>query len=133
MTIAIDDVCTEEQLREHLGGQTIDSTGLKPRGWDTCEPARQSALDAVLLALRSRTPPIRDTDLADPTELRQCVLYGAKAQLYELAMTSAADGALFLEKWRIAHRQYNDALRSLAPTLVDGLRGPALSFSYTRR
>lgn len=133
MTIDLEDVCTEAQLAEHLGVQTIDSIGLKPRGWDTCEPARRAALDKVIAALKSRTPPIRDTDLADVTELRNAVLFGAKAHLYELAMSSATEGALFLEKWRIAHKQFTDEVRGLAPTLTDGIRGPAMSFSYARR
>lgn len=133
MTIDIDSVCTEAQLREHLGGQTFDSLGLLPTGWASTEPARQHALEKVLTALRARTPPIRDTDLGDVTELRNAVLYGAKMHLYELAMTSAQEGALFLEKWRMARSQFTDELRALSPTLTDGLRGPAMSFSYARR
>ena len=38
-----------------------------------------------------------------------------------------------LEKWRIANKQFTDEVRGLAPTLTDGIRGPAMSFSYARR
>lgn len=133
MTVSVDDVCTEAQLTLALGGQTADSTGLLPRAWTNCAPARQSALDSVLARLRSRTPPIRDTDLADVTELRPAVIEGAKMHLYELAMSSAADGALFLEKWRIAEKRFRAEMDGLSPTLIDGLRGPARSFSFARR
>lgn len=133
MTISIDSVCTEAELADALGTASIDSIGLRPRGWDTCEPARQQALDSVLSRLRGRTPPIRDTDLSDVTELRPAVIQGAKMTLYELAMTSATDGALFLEKWRMAEKRFRAEIDGLNPTLIDGLRGPSRSFSFARR
>jgi len=133
MTISVDSVCTETQLVTALGGTGQDSLGLVPVGWDNLAPARETALELVLNRLKGRAPPIRDTDLADPTELKLAVIAAAKMQLYELAMTSAADGALFYEKWRIAQKSFLAEIDGLNPTLTDGLRGPARSFSYSRR
>lgn len=133
MALDVDSVCTEAQLIEELGGNVIDAIGLRPVGWDSLEPARSGALERVLSVLRGRTPPIHDTDLATPTELKRAVLEGAKMHLYELAMSTAADGAVFYEKWKAARQSFRDELAGLNPTLTDGLRGPAMSFSFARR
>ncbi len=119
MTIAIDTVCTEEQLDEYLGGQLAAQTALVPKGWDDAAPARQFALDETLDSLKRRRPPIREADITDATELRRAVLYGASARLYDLAISNGGDA----EMWVVKHR----AARKLFEAEVAGLdiTGPA--------
>ena len=114
MTIDVDDVLTDEELDEFLGGQVLAKTTLRPAGWVTAQPARQYALDEVLRILYRAHPSIDET-LVDvtSTSLKRAVLMGAAARLYFLAMTNAADASLFyaLEKKYTAER--NDEIRAL--------------------
>ena len=133
MAIDLEDVLTEAQLVEALGATDVNGSALRPRGWDSLEPARRTALELALQHLTARTPPIREADLAVPAELRPAVLQAAKMQLYELAMTTAQEGSVWHAKWEMARALFRDTIKGLTPTLTGGLRGPARSFSFSRR
>lgn len=133
MTIAIDDVCTDEELDDFLGGHLAAGQHLRPKAWTTAEVARQFALDRIVSALARRTPPIREADLADKTELRYAVQLGAAEHLCMLATSNGNDAELFAFKAKRYGKQFEDEINGLTPTLVGGQRGSTFSFSITRR
>lgn len=114
MTIDVDDVLSDAELDEFLGGQVLSKTNLRPAGWADARPARQYALDEVLRILYRAHPSIDESlvDIASPS-LKRAVLMGSSARLYFLAMTNAADASLFyaLEKKYTAER--NEEIRAL--------------------
>ena len=133
MTIDVDDVCTHDQLNEFLGGHLTSKQNLQPSAWGDSEPARQRALDRVLNALKRRTPPIREADLQDVTELREAVKLGAAEHLHMIATTSGADAELFAFKAKAFGKQFEDEINGLSPTLTGGGRGSTYSFAISRR
>jgi hypothetical protein len=133
MTIDVDDVCTESQLDEFLGGQLGGNQHLRPQAWTSAEPARQYALDRVVNALKRRTPPILEADLQDVTELRLAVKLGAAHHLYMLAASSGDSAELFAFKARDYGKEFDAEVNGLSPTLRGGARGSTYSFSIARR
>jgi hypothetical protein len=133
MTIDVDDVCTESQLDDFLGGQLTAGKNLRPKAWASCEPARQYALDRILNAMKRRTPPILEADLHDVTELRHAVELGASERLYMLAASSGGDSELFAFMAKKYGDQFEDEINGLSPTLTGGARGSTHSFSIARR
>ncbi len=133
MTIDVDTVCTDEQLDEFLGGHLTTSQNLRPQAWTDCRPARQHALDRILGALRRRTPPIRETDLQDVTELRTAVKLGAAEHLHMLAATSGDAAEVFAFKAKKYAQDFESEINGLTPTLVGSLRGSTYSFGISRR
>ncbi len=133
MTIDVDTVCTDADLDEFLGGQLSSGQHLMPKAWVSAEPARQYALDRVMAALARRTPPIREADLADKTELRVAVLFGAAEHLHMLSASSGSDAELFAFKAKEFGKRFDAEVNGLTPTLVGGLRGSTYSFAISRR
>ena len=133
MTIEIDDVCTDADLDEFLGGQLSAGQHLMPKAWASAEPARQYALDRIMAALARRTPPIREADLADKTELKMAVLFGASEHLNMLSASSGTDAELFAFKAKEFGKRFDAEINGLTPTLVGGVRGNTYSFAISRR
>lgn len=133
MTISVDDVLTEAALDEYLGGQLTATVNLMPAGWTDAEPARQWALDRVLQSLKRRTPPILEGDIADVTELRDAVIFGAASRLYDIALTSAGESEVMFHKWREYDRKFNAELSSMVITGPASERIVSRSPSIMRR
>lgn len=130
-TIAIDDVCTEADLEQEVGGSAVLQS-LIPSEWSgSAQKAREDALDDVVRALRRRTPPIREADLADVTELKMAVKFGALERLYRLAMTTS--GSVHAEHRRLYSDRFSDEVNGLSPTLTDDTRGAVMSIAFHRR
>lgn len=132
MTIAIDSVCTHEQLADEIGG-TAELENLLPESFagESTSP-RQLALHDVIKTLSRRTPPIREADLQDVTELRDAVRYGALERIYRSAMTGPDSPFAALQ--RIYERKFQAETLGLTPTIaLDGSRGSAFAISMERR
>lgn len=113
-------VCTEAQLDEFLGGQLAGQTRLVPSTWANAKPARQWALDRALESLARRRPPIREANIATPSELRAAVEYGAAHRLYDLAATSGSDAELFIVKARDYGKAFRAELEAMQITASGG-------------
>lgn len=113
MTIDVDDILTDVELDEYMGGQAFGATTLKPAAWDDCKPARQYALDEVMRLLKRAFPTIAETDIADVAVMKRAILLGASARLYRLAMTNCADPNLFYAMEKRDRAELNDEIRAL--------------------
>ncbi|MEQ8721036.1 MAG: hypothetical protein RID81_07150 [Sandaracinaceae bacterium] len=127
----VEDVLTHEQLANALlGSERLEN--LLPAAWDgDSSTLRRAALDDVLEHLANRTPPIRETALPYPEDLRTATRYVAIERLYREAMTDERD--TFAVNRRIYEKKANTALASLSPRVGAGLRGPGLSLQLERR
>lgn len=132
-TTPIDSVCTEAELDGYLAGQLSTQMMLLPKGWTDAEPARQQALDDTLEALRRRTPPILESDLAAITELRRAVQYGAEMWLLYHSLTGASADSVLAFRYSEAKKRFANEINGLTPTLTGGLRGSTYSFQVSRR
>lgn len=129
----VETVCTEAEFASYLAGQLTTQANLLPPSWSDATPARTQALDDILRALERRTPPIRETDLAVPAELKRAVQYGAEMWLYWHSLSTVGDGSVFAFKYGEARKRFSAEIDGLMPTLSGGLRGSTASFSIARR
>lgn len=92
---------------------------------------RQAALQDVVSALQTRTPPILENMLVDPTELRKAVVYRALSKIFLAGVAIDGDTHAYLSARY--EKEYLGAVRgsfSVAP----GVAGPSgWSFSWERR
>ena len=124
-TIATDaDLVNEIQSATKLAGLTRDTGG-------SAKAARQQALDDILVHLSRRTPPITETSLSIPAELKRCVVYGALERLYRHEMNEPGDVNGVQQK--IYARRYSDEVSAIMPTIAGGARGTAFSIPISRR
>ena len=132
--VDVDDICTDEDLDEFLGGQVHSGPmNLQPDAWQDAKPARQYALDRVLEALRRRTPPIDYGQLSFPKELKLAVLYGAAEHLYALSKTTNIEGDVYEGHRRMWEQKFNEEISGLVLTLASGQRVSGGSFGVFRR
>lgn len=127
--LSIDAIATDADLFAEAS-ESICARAL-PAGETTYEKYRTQALDDVLAVLRSRRPPIFDTDLSDPSELKRAVVFRSLERLFRNAVTVAGDAwHLRADTYR---REYAAELAGLSPTVQGGAIGPARSISIVRR
>lgn len=128
MALSVDNICTDDDLLSRAGAARLKQA--KP---DIAErnSARATALREVLLALQGRSPPIRESDLVDPTEMRDVVTYRALQILFENSM--AKQDGLHDHLASIYAREYASASKR-SYTVSGNLRGPSGgSFRMERR
>ena len=93
---------------------------------------RAQALQDVVDALATRSPPVRDTQLADPTELKQSVVYRSLAKIFLSAI--AVDGDVHSMLNRAYEREYQAAVRRSFTLSPDGAAGSSgFTFRMERR
>lgn len=116
MTIDVEDVCTDAQLDEYLGGRLTATLNMLPTAWADASPAREYALRRTLLSLERRSPPIREADIADVTELHDAVVFGAAARIYDLSITSAGESEVMFHQARRYEQMWRDELANIVIT-----------------
>lgn len=128
----VDDVCTHEDLAAEVGGSN-ELDNLTPDEYEgNSKPMRERALRDTLKALARRTPPILEVQLADPTDLREAVIYGTLAHLYRMGM-STTDG-VHGTKHDIYNKKFESEVLGLNPSLsTTGARANAYSIQISRR
>lgn len=131
--IDVDAVLTHAQLDDYLGGKLTGHEHLAPLNDTDTAKARTFAVDEVLAALASRTPPVYEAFITIPAELRRSARHAAAARLYDLAATSGSDAELNWAKMRLEEARRDAALAQLKPTVADGVQAPALSSGIVRR
>jgi hypothetical protein len=93
---------------------------------------RARALQDVVDALATRSPPLRDTDLANPTELKQPVVNRSLSKIILSAV--AVDGDVHSTLHRAYEREYQAAVRRSFTLAPDGAAGSSgFTFRLERR
>lgn len=133
MAIDVDDVATESDLDDYLGGMLTEQMHLLPKAWSDSEKVRQWALDETLRMLSRRVPPIYEEDITRPSELKQAVVHGAAFRLFEFGMSAATDAEVFNAKAVREEKRFYDEIDSLKITVEDGVTATAMSFGVSRR
>jgi len=96
----IDLYCTHGDLADEVGGARKLAKLIPPDDVDDATSlVRTQALRDVYKALKRRTPPVFESQITDPSELKDAVAYGALMRLYRSAMTTPDDvnASLFRE------------------------------------
>jgi hypothetical protein len=132
MTIDVDNVATDSDLSDEIGGQPILSN-LIPVSWEnSAEKARQGALKHILKHLARRVPPITESDLLDEEELKECVIWGSLAHLYRINITGGPDDPNAKLEKKYAS-MFSSELNALSPTVSSGERANSRSIAFHRR
>lgn len=127
-TIDVEDVCTHAQLAEEIGGASeLNKICV---GGDSTN-ARTLALRDVLKSLGRRVPPVYASDITQPAELREAVIYGALERLYRDAMTS--DGDVYAMKRKLYESQFRAEVLGLKLTTGSGSSAVVSSIRISRR
>ena len=127
----VDDIATHSDLANVAGGEG-ELQRLLPDDWDgESTIARARAYEAVVRALQKRTPPINESDLSDPSELRDVVVDGALAFLYSLASSSPDDS--FSQRSDFHRKQFQSELSGLSPRVIGTGRVGISTISVERR
>lgn len=131
MTIALSSVALVDDVAAELGSQeVVDSLETVT---SNASSAMQWALDEALWHLRNRVPPIADSDLADVTELKMIVVYGAIARLYRQNITTGMGDDVSSAKHDIYNKMFSQRLSSLRPTLAASMVAAPASIALHRR
>lgn len=128
MAIDPNNVCTDDDLAARAGRKRLEQA--QP---DITErnAARATAVREIVLALQGRTPPIRESDLTDVTEMRDVAVARALQIIFEKSMTSvdSLHGQLAAQ----FGREYVGAAKR-SYTVSGGARGPSgSSYRMERR
>lgn len=94
---------------------------------------RQQALQDVVDALRTRTPPVLDSMLSDPNELKRAVVYRSLSKIFLSAIAVESDVHAVLH--RAYEREYQAAVRarfSVSPMMGEA-SGGGFSIQVERR
>jgi hypothetical protein len=128
----VEAIATDAQVYEAGGGESL-VTRARPKDSPTLSAQKSRALADVLKVLAQRRPPVFDTSLVDPTELRDAVVYRTLSNVFGDAITAEGDA------WHVRHKrfaqEYANALSSLSPTVTDGVVAASglLSIPISRR
>jgi hypothetical protein len=143
MTIDVEDVATDADLETYTLGKS-NLQKLLPDEWlqdpdaeyDADENPRlatiprQTALDVTLGHLRKRRPPIEAEDLADVTELKTAVCYGALEILYRGSIQH--EDSPNVARAKSFGKMFADELTSLQPSVHEGSTASSLSIRMSR-
>lgn len=125
----VNSICKDADLAAEVGG--LDVLNRINPSTAQRDLFRASALNDVVAALLTRSPPVADSDLTDPTELKMAVCYRALSKIYGRAITQVGDRNDALAKG--FETSYLGAIRSRY-TVSQGQTSPAGgTFSFERR
>ena len=128
--IDVDQIVSEENLNDWLGGHVRERLGLTD--WQgSSKHARQYGLNRTLESLRRRNPAVSFSELVYPQELTDAIRYGAAEHLYQLAMTAGGDVHDAQRKiWEV---KFDREMNGLLVTVAGGELIPTGSVSSERR
>jgi hypothetical protein len=128
-TLVVDDIATDADLAAEFGGASrLNST--QP---DVAlrNAYRAQALQDVVDALASRTPPVLESDLVEPTQLKRSVVYRTLYKLCLNALAESGDRHDVLAKRYEAEYRAAVSVRFKVPEGITSSSGRG--FSYERR
>lgn len=111
--------CTHADLIDELGGGARKLARLLGPDADSTIVREQSLRD-LLKALRRRTPPITESMLTDPTQLKDAVALGTLMRLYRAAITAENDVHDLL--YRDFKKRFEAEVAGIQVTVSDGVR-----------
>jgi hypothetical protein len=135
MSLDVDDICTDATLEEYTLGRS-NLTEIIPAEWlddddnKTALIGRQNALRFILEGLARRRPPIRETDLLVPSELKVAVAYRTLSMLYGGAITYE-EGPFSKQAARF-DKLFSQEMTSLQPSVRAGATTSSLSVRLSR-
>jgi hypothetical protein len=135
VSLDVNDICTDAHLEEYTLGRS-NLTEIIPAEWldgddaKTALIARQNALAFVLECLARRRPPIRESDLLVPSELKIAVAYRTLSMLYGGAITF--DESPFGKQSKRFDALFTQEMTSLQPTVRSGTTTSSLSVRFSR-
>lgn len=133
MTIAIDDVCSHDDLVDEVHSAEALAELLPRSANGSSQTVRETTLRRVLSALKRRAPPILETDLTNPAELRDAVVYGTLESLHMASLTTSAEGDVHWAKYKIYRDRYSDEINGMTLTVTGGSTAAPFSISLERR
>lgn len=114
----VDQVITEDDFDEWFWGYITGPLNAAPARWDgKSRPAREFALERILNYLRTRG--VTFEQLADPTQLRTAVRYGAAEHIFQGMMSSGQEGDVFAKQRALMAANFQDELQGLVVDTVD--------------
>jgi hypothetical protein len=116
MTISTSQVATEDDVAEELGGAGVLDNLVSETF--TIERVLELSLADVLYELANRTPPVAESDITTPSQLKRAVVECAIARLFCNGITTP-DG-LHATKHKIYRKRYESTVESLRPTVAGG-------------
>ncbi len=123
---------THQDLVDEVGSERkLCKLAPASTGSDPTHEIRQSVLRDVFRALARRTPPITESMISVPSELKAVVVYGSLMRLYRGAMT--ADGDIHSVLYRDFKKAFASEMTSLRLTVDGGASVDALSIPMFRR
>lgn len=124
------DIATSQDLANEIGGSAaLDN--LTSESF-TAKHALDLTLVDILDSLRNRTPPVAETDIVDPTQLRKPLVDGALSKLYRNNITTGDD--VNATKQKLYARSYETALSALRPVVVGSVvASSGFSIAMNRR
>lgn len=129
MTLVLASIATDADLAAEYGG----TARLNSLQSDVTirDSYRASALQDVVDSLSTRTPPVTEGNLSDPTELKQAVVYRTLAKLCAVSITEDRD------RHHVLSRKYDDDYRAAVQrrfSVTPGVSSSSgRSFSFERR
>lgn len=135
-TLDVETIATDADLEVYAGGRS-NLQSLLPEEWfsetlnrKSAAPARQQAFEDLAATLRQRRPPVKDTDLADPTELKPGVCYGALAIIYSFAATH--EDSPHQARGKHYASRFASEKQALQPSVLLGSTSSSLSIRMSR-
>lgn len=127
--LQVDSICTDADLASKVGGaDALDRINSSVAARDIF---RASALDDVIGSLLTRSPPVFDTDLTYPTELKLAVCFRALSNLFFAEMTSDGDrNHVLAKKYEL---EFMGAVRARFTVSAGQISPSGTTFSYERR
>lgn len=115
----VDLYCTHDELVGEVGGDRKLRKLVPPDAeeQDPTRDVREQALRDVMKVLRRRSPPVHESQITIPAELKDAVAYGALMRLYRAAMTTPDDVNAAL--YRDYKKKFEDEVGNLRLS-VDG-------------
>ena len=129
-TLNVDTIATDADLIAEVASQARLDRAMKDV--TQRDKVRKAALQDVVDALMTRSPPLREAELSDATELKRAVVYRSLSKIFLSAIAVENDVHATLQ--RNYEREYQAAVRarfSVTPTQADS--GSGYSFRMERR
>jgi hypothetical protein len=129
--INVDSVATDQDLIDEMGGSEKLVSTLRTQA--ARDGYRANAWSDVVGALATRSPPVRESDLVDPTELKMAVVYRVLSKACFQAATSAKEEDVFHARALRYANEYKAAVARNV-TVSPGVTSPSgNTFSWERR
>lgn len=131
MTVALESVCTHDQIVEEIGSHKQLGQLLPSERNGSTELDRRIALRDVLAALAKRTPPVTEDLIANPADLTRAVTYATCARLYRMGIVEVGDA--FAVRFKHFTKLLEDEIETMPITSTGGSQINPAAIAVFRR